>query len=215
MSEFLRLVILIALAGAAATLLIAACAWFMAEERRLRRAFDKVLGAAPDAVLIAHGRGRAAAFSFATGRIATAWNTGGWCLVYGLEELLGAELALDGEIAGRVMRGEPRRALDRVGGTVNEVRLRLLFDDPQHPDFELWLWPTEGKRASAPARAAEAISEANRWLARVEAVLRRSGIAVIRPEPAAAKPAARPSPPAPDLFEDEDAVEDEEDELPI
>ena len=213
MSEFLRPVILIALAGAAATLAIAACAWFMAEERRLGRAFDKVLGGAPDTMLIAHGRGRAAAFSFAAGRIATAWNAGGWCLVYGLEELLGAELALDGEIAARVMRGEPRRALDRVGGTVNEVRLRLLFDDPQHPDFELLLWPTEGKRAGAPVRAAEAISEANRWLARIEAVLRRSGIAVIRPEPAAAKAAARPAPPTPDLFEDE--FEDEEDELPI
>ena len=210
MSEFLRLVILIALAGAAATLVIAACAWFMAEERRLGRAFDKVVGGPPDTMLMAHGRGRAAAFSFAAGRIATAWNSGGWCLVYGLEELLGAELGLDGEIAARVMRGEPRRALDRVGGTVNEVRLRLLFDDPQHPDFELLLWPTEGKRAGAPVRAAEAISEANRWLARIEAVLRRSGIAVIRPEPAA-RPAARASPP--DLFDDE--VEDEEDELPI
>jgi len=77
------------------------------------------------------------------------------------------------------------------------------------------LWPTEGKRASAPSRAAEAISEANRWLARIEAVLRRSGIAVIRPEPGVAKTAARASPPAPDLFEDEDAMEDEEDELPI
>src|SRR5581483_3218628 len=212
-------VLLIVLAGVGATGFIAACAWFMAEERRLKRAFDRVLGAPPDAMLIAHGRGRAAAFSFAAGRIATAWNGGAWCLVYGLDELLGAELALDGEIAARVMRGEPRRALDRVGGMVGEARLRLLFDDPQHPDFELVLWPSEGRSAAAPSRAAEAISEANRWLARIEAVLRRTGVAVVRPQPAglAAQPRQKPARPHPletqDLFEDES--EETEDELPI
>jgi hypothetical protein len=210
MGEVLRSLILIALAGAAATLVIGALAFVAAEPRRLRRAFAKVLEGPPDAMLIAHGQGRAAAFSFAAGRIAVAWNAGAWCLVYGLDELIGAELALDGEVAARVIRGEPRRALDRVGGAVNEVALRLLFDDPQHPDFELELWPTSARRAGAPGRAAEAISEANRWLARIEAVLRRSGVAVVRPAPATAM--VRPAPaPQQDFFEDED----EEDELPI
>ncbi|MFI4936426.1 MAG: hypothetical protein ACHP7N_17595 [Caulobacterales bacterium] len=211
MSEFLRLVLLLGLAGAAVTFIVAVCAWFMAEERRLGRAFRNVLGEQPDTTLVAHGRGRAAAFSFATGRIAVAWNAGGWCLVYGLEELLGAELTLDGDVAGRVMRGEPRRALDRMSGAEDEVRLRLLFDDALHPDFELILWPPATSRAGAPGRASEAISEANRWLARIEAVLRRTGTAVIRPDPASPAPrAARPPPPPhADLFEDED--EDEAD----
>src|SRR5271157_1117476 len=98
MSELLRLILLIALAGAAVTFIAAACAWFMAEDRRLGRAFLKVLGQRPDASLIAYGRGRAAALSFATGSVATAWNAGGWCLVYGLEELMGAELSIDGAV---------------------------------------------------------------------------------------------------------------------
>jgi hypothetical protein len=205
MGEILRSLLLIALAGGAATLVIAAGAFLMAEPRRLARAFRNVLESPPDAMLIAHGRGRAAAFSFASGRIAVAWSAGAWCLVYGLEELLGAELALDGQVAARAMRGEPRRALDRTGGAASEVAFRLLFDDPQHPDFELALWPPEGKRSGAPTRAAEAISEANRWLARVEAVLRRSGVAVVRPAPVPEKP--RPARETPDLFAD---AEDEE-----
>ncbi|HUZ13437.1 MAG TPA: hypothetical protein VMU93_11350 [Caulobacteraceae bacterium] len=214
MGEILRWLLLVAIAGVAATLVVGACAWFMAEPRRLDRAFRNVLGAPADASLLAHGRGRAAAFSFGAGRIAVAWNSGGWCLLYGLDELMGAELALDGEVAARVLRGEPRRALDRIGGAIGEVSLRLLFDDPQHPDFELQLWPAPAGRPGAPTRAAAAIAEANRWLSRIEAVLRRSGTAAVRPAPAA----ARPPPPrqradVPDLFEKD--FEQEDDDLPI
>ena len=72
MREMLRLVLLLALAGAAVTFIVAAFAWFMAENRRLARAFRNVLGATPDTMLIAHGRGRAAAFSFAGGSLAVA-----------------------------------------------------------------------------------------------------------------------------------------------
>lgn len=213
MREILRLVLLLGLAGAAITLIVAACAWFMAEDRRLARAFRRVLGQPPDTILIAYGRGRAAAFSFASGRIATAWSSGAWCLVYGLDELLGADLALDGEVVARVLRGEPRRALDRTTGTEGEVSLRLLFDDPQHPDFELMLWPAQSTRPGAPINAAGAIGEANRWLARIEAVLRRSGVAVVRPETAAKPRAARPAGLHADLFDE--AEDEDEDGLPI
>ncbi len=222
MSEILRLVLLIVLAGAAMTVIVAASSWFMAEPRRLARAFRRVLGQAPDSVLIAHGRGRAAAFSFATGKIAVAWSSGAWCLVYGLEELLGADLGLDGTVAARVLRGEPRRSLDRTSGTEGEVTLRLLFDDPQHPDFDLLLWPTPSARAGAPANSAAAIGEANRWLARIEAVLKRTGAAVARPVPppvSVAPPTRTPRQAVaePDLFsrhEDEDD-EDDQDDLPF
>jgi hypothetical protein len=183
-SEILRLVLLFAVAGTAATGLIVAIGWYMAEHRRLARAFVHVLGEKPDAAVIAHGHGRGAALSLATGRLATAWDSGAWCLVYGLEELIGAEVALDGQVAARVLRGETRKGLDRSGGAVDEVTLRLLFDDPLHPDFDLPLWPAPQGRPGAPTRPPEAVSEANRWLGRVEAVLRRTGAAIARPAPA-------------------------------
>ena len=72
MREILRLLLLLGLAAAAITFIVSAFAWFMAENRRLARAFRNVLGEPPDTTLIAHGRGRAAAFSFATGKIAVA-----------------------------------------------------------------------------------------------------------------------------------------------
>jgi hypothetical protein len=214
MREILRLVLLLGLAAAAITFIVAAFAWFMAEDRRLARAFRNVLGQPPDTTLIAHGRGRAAAFSFATGKIAVAWSSGAWCLVYGLQELLGADLTLDGEVAARVLRGEPRRALDRTRGTEGEVSLRLLFDDPQHPDFDLILWPVHGVRG--PANSAAAIAEANRWLARIEAVLRRTGAAVAKPERRARVKPPQHGPLEADLFEAElEEEDDDEIDLPF
>jgi hypothetical protein len=211
MREVLRVILLLVLAGAAVTFIVAACAWFMAEDRRLARAFRRVLGQRPDTVLIAHGRGRAAAFSFATGKIATAWSSGAWCLVYGLQELLGADLTLDGEVAARVLRGEPRRTLDRTTGTEGEVALRLLFDDPQHPDFELMLWPAQSVRAGAPINSAAAITEANQWLARIEAVLRRTGALGPAARIERRKPARTARFPAvqADLFAAEEEIEEE------
>jgi hypothetical protein len=211
MSELLRLVLFVGVAGAAVTLLAALAAWSMAEDRRLARAFRRVLGQPPDATVIAHGHGRAAGLSLARGQIATAWNAGGWCLLYGLEELLGAELSLDGEVVARVMRGESRRALDR-GATGGEVQLRLLFDDPLHPDFELQLWPPGRASRTSPTRTSEAVAEANRWLGRIEAVLRRTGGAVVRADPPA--PAVPPKP-ARTERQSEDLFEFDEEEPPI
>jgi hypothetical protein len=87
--------------------------------------------------------------------------------------VIGAEVELDGEVAARVLRGEPGRRLERSSGAEEDVRLRLIFDDPAHPDFELVLWPPQSQRG-AFGRPRDAIGEANRWIARVEAVLRRS-----------------------------------------
>jgi hypothetical protein len=216
MREILRLLLLLGLAAAAITFIVSAFAWFMAENRRLARAFRNVLGEPPDTTLIAHGRGRAAAFSFATGKIAVAWSSGAWCLVYDLSELLGADLVLDGEVAARVLRGEPRRALDRTRGTEGEVLLRLLFDDPRHPDFELVLWPVQNPRAGAPANSAAAIGEANRWLARIEAVLRRTGATVAKAERRVKVKPPQHGPLEADLFQAElDAEDEDEADLPF
>jgi hypothetical protein len=54
------------------------------------------------------------------------------------------------------------------------VALRLIFDDARYPDFEIALWmPGDEAKRNAPSPA-EAIQEANRWIARVEAILRRA-----------------------------------------
>ncbi|MBV9995302.1 MAG: hypothetical protein JO127_08815 [Caulobacteraceae bacterium] len=201
MSELLRLVLLIALAGAALTFLAALAAWSMAEERRLARAFRRVLGQPPDAFLVAYGYGKGAAISLAGGRMAVAWSAGGWCLLYGLGELLGAELTLDGQVVARVRRGATRKALDRAARPDAEVRLRLLFDDPLHPDFELELWPPGRPSRAAPPQASAALAEGNRWLGRIEAVLRRTGLGVRRPEPAPSPAAEEAEPETEDLFE--------------
>jgi hypothetical protein len=210
MGEWLKLIVLILLGGAAVTAAAWGYAWWMAEHRRLARAFRAGLEAAPDAALVAAGSGRGVALSLAAGRLVTAWDSGGWRMDYALAEVLGCELDLDGEVAARVLRGEPRRLLERQSGAEREVRLRFLFDDARHPDFELVLWPSAAGHG-APARTRDAIAEGNRWIARIEAVVRRSGGALVlsRPTGAAAAPAPAPRRPAlkpapPDLFEDDD-----------
>jgi len=179
MSEWLKLVL------AVVVLTLGAMAWtrLMNEPRRLGRAFRQGLGRQPDAALIAIGTGRGVALSLAARRLVTAWDRGGWRMEYALEDLIGAELELDGHVAARALRGENRRRLERQTGAEADVRLRLLFDDPTHPDFELALWPNAASRGGF-SRPREAIAEANRWLARIEAVQRRAGA----PAAAVAKP---------------------------
>jgi hypothetical protein len=203
MSEWLKL--LLALGGAAAGLTLAAMAWtwVMNEPRRLARAFRRGLGAGPDAALVAVGTGRGVALSLAARRIVTAWDRGGWRMDYGLDDLIGAELELDGHVAARALRDEPRRRLERQSGKEADVRLRLLFDDPTHPDFELVLWPSTARGGFARPR--DAIAEANRWLARIEAVQRRAGA-----PPAVAKPARSHRPLTAELQELSTADEDED-----
>jgi hypothetical protein len=201
MNEFVRLLLLLALAGTAMTFLGSAAIWFMDEERRMRRALRRVLKSAPEATVFARGRGRGAGFNFATGQAAVAWDGGAWCLIYRIDELMGAELIVDGQVAGRAFRGEPRRALDQVRGAVEQVTLRLIFDDPRHPDFDLDLWLPGDEDRRIPVTPAKAVQEANRWLARAEAILRRPAAHAPRetraeaaPPPAVA-PAPAPEPP--------------------
>jgi len=197
MSDLVRLVLLLALAGAAFTALGGAVMWFLDEERRIRRSLKHVLGAAPEAMVSAHGRG--AGFAFSRGAMAVAWDQGAWCMVYRLDELLGAEVVVDGEVMGRAYRGEPRRPLDKGMGDAALVCLRLLFDDPAHPDFEITLWTDDEEPRKGPPSPASAGQEANRWLARAEAILRRQGgqPKVAKSPPAEPRPQPAPSAAAP------------------
>ncbi len=173
MSELWRLLLLVTLSASGVTFLGSAAIWFMDEERRVRRALRHVLKAPPETVIVAKGRGRGAGFNFSTNQAAVAWDSGAWCLIYRIDELMGAELSVDGQVIGRVFRGEPRRAIDQIVHQAAQVTLKLIFDDPRHPDFELDLW-LEGDQQRRESRSpADAIQEANRWLLRADAIVRR------------------------------------------
>jgi hypothetical protein len=208
MNDMARLLVLVVVAGAAMTLLAGAAAWWGAETRRIRRAIGRVLQGPPEALIVAQGRGRGVGLRLAADRLAVAWDAGGWCLIYRIDELMGAELVADGQVMARVHRGEARRALDMLGGAEHEVRLRLVFDDPAYPDFDLELWTAADAGRRGAASPAEALQEANRWIARVEALLRR---------PQALRPAAvQPPAAAPQLFDlDDDENEDEDSNVPF
>lgn len=191
MSELARLLLFVAIAGSAVTFLGSAAIWFMDDDRRIRRALRHVLKGEPEVLILAHGRGRGAGFSFATGLAAVAWDSGTWCLIYRIDELMGAELLVDGQVVGRVFRGETRRAVDQVAPqSVHVVTLRLVFDDPRYPDFDLDLWTPGDEQRRESRSPADAMQEANRWLARCEAIVRR-------PKP----PRPAPSPPPEPLHE--------------
>jgi hypothetical protein len=191
MTEVGRLLISLALAGAALTLLGGGVIWSMDETRRIRRSLTRVLGEAPHAMLIARGRGKGVGFNFGTNQMAVTWDAGAWCLIYRIDELIGAELAVDGQVLARTYRGEPRRALDLMRGADTQVRLRLVFDEPRNPDFVFDLWLPEDENRKDAMNSAEAVQEANRWLARVESLLRRP------PAPRPAPAVAAPNPEAP------------------
>jgi hypothetical protein len=172
MDEVTRLLALLGVAGVAVTVAAGIVRWRMNEGGRIRRGLKAVLQADVHGYLAALGRGRGVGFNFTRNQVAVVWDVGAWGLVYALDELMGAEVIVDGVVVGRVHRGENRRAVD-LFEAAERVALRLVFDDPGSPDFvlDLWLPEDEGRRDELPP--GEAIAEANHWLARIEALLRR------------------------------------------
>jgi hypothetical protein len=210
MDEVARLLTLLALAGGALTLVGGAFAFFLDETRRIRRTLAEGLGAAPQPMLVARGRGAGIGFDLTRSLVAVAWDKGGWRLTYRLDEMVGVELILDRRVAARAFRGEPRRPLDELAEPEERVRLRFVFDDPGHPEFllDLWLAGDEGRRGRLEAH--EAVAEANRWMARMEALLRRPGVA---PAKAAVAAPARSAAPAAPLLDDPPFEDDPEDAI--
>jgi len=211
MSELARLLLFVAIAGTAVTFMGSFAIWYGDEDRRIRRALRHVLKSEPEGVIVARGRGRGAGFSFSTNLLAVAWDRGSWCLVYRLDELTGAELLVDNQVMGRVFRGEGRRAIDHMAPQAETVTLRLVFDDPRHPDFTLDLWTPGDEQRRESRSAGELVQEANRWLARCEAIVRRplpprpdkAAPAAVVAAPASPQPApARPIAPPPEVSAD-------------
>jgi hypothetical protein len=174
MHEALRTLLLLALAGCLVTVAGSGAAWWRDEQRRLTRYLRKALGAHPESVIIAPGRGRAAGLNLERGLIAVLWDGGVKGLVYRLRQLVGAELILDDQVAARAFRDEPRRALDHAPNSAHRVTLRLIFDNPRDPDFEVELWPPIDPAKRERATVAEAIAASRRWISGVEAILRQT-----------------------------------------
>jgi hypothetical protein len=181
MTDFLRILLLLVLAGAVVTGAAAWLAWWNEEVRRITRVIERALAGPADAQIIARGQNAAVAFSLDAEQVLVLREGGARALLYPMTALLGAELIVDGAVVARVHRGEPRRAMDMVKPAAREVTLRLLFDNPRDPDVELDLGPG-------------AVQEARTWLARAEAITRMSP----------ATPAVQARAPADVEVEDED-----------
>lgn len=173
MDDVARLLTLLALVGGALTLLGGVFAWRLDEVRRIRRSLTLVLAADPQPLLTARGRGAGIGFNLADGKLAVTSDRGVWCLVFGIDELMGVELIVDRRVVARTFRNESRRPLDQLAAAEERVRLRFIFDDPAHADFDIDLWRLEDDDLHARPDAETALQEANRWMARIEAILRR------------------------------------------
>jgi hypothetical protein len=180
--NLLRLILSLALAGSALTFAGSAAAWWFDEERRLKRLILSALGGEPDGAIVARGRNCAAGFRLATEKIVVMRDGGADALLYPVQAFVGAELIVDGQVVARAVRDEPRRALDQVAGAAGRVTLRLVFDDPRRPDFDLDLWLPEDEHRRDAKPPSAAIEEARSWLARAEAILRRAPKPAVRDE---------------------------------
>ena len=198
MHNFLRVLLILGIAGSAMTVLASGAAWWFEEERRLRRLVWRCLGGEPDGVIVARGRNTAAGFRLASSQAVVMREGGAHALLYPLQALIGAELIVDDQVVARAVRDEPRRALDQIASGARRVTLRLVFDDARNPDFDLDLWLPRDQLRRDARPPAMAIEEARGWLARAEAILRL-------PLPA---PAIRQAP----LPSDDDTFDDDEDD---
>ena len=212
MSEALRIILLLAITGAAITVLGSCIAWWTDVDRQLRRYIRRSLKGPPDAVIVAKGRAAAAGFSVSAGEAIVLWRGGAHALLYPLQAFLGAELIVDERVLARVFRGEPRRALDAIERGAQTVTLRLIFDNPRDPDFDLDLWlPPDALRRDA-ITAAQAIQQGRSWISRVEAILRLQPQArsetqiaeVPRSQPKQAAPPRVATPPPPWEYDEDD-----------
>ena len=149
-------------------------AW-LAPGRRTLRALTRILGAPPEVWTIAAPRSQGAGMRLGDRRLAVVRGVGDAGLVYDLIELIGVELIFDGQVAARMFRGEPRKALDQISPQAQRVMLRLVFDDVRDPEFELELLNPNDLAARYPPDPSAAVQEGRRWFARLEAVLRQSG----------------------------------------
>ncbi len=169
---------------------------------------EALAGAKAEVESIEPVRKAAAALSYAGNKVIIVRNFGkAPTRIYPISELFGMELFVDGKVFARVVRGGSAKPLDagaykpidEISPAVQTVVMRLIFDDPVHPFYELVIWdPNDALTARAEGPRA-AFAKARDWFYHIETVLRRPSprdidnippIAPI-PEPARTAPPAR------------------------
>jgi hypothetical protein len=173
MNDALRLALLLVIAGLVLTGAGALIARWLDPRRRLMRFLNQALAAHPEGVLMDPGDGRCLAFNLDAGKIAVLWDKGRKGYVYRLDQLLGAEMMVDNTVLVRAHRTLPFKPLDEIPQSVHRAVLRLIFDNPRDPEFELELWPANTGRGREHHTPADAIQAGRRWLSALESIVRR------------------------------------------
>ncbi|HVZ30428.1 MAG TPA: hypothetical protein VG839_08545 [Asticcacaulis sp.] len=181
------------------------------EPKKLEDEVKEALGGAKAEVeSIEPVRKAACAISYAANKVVIVRNFGKLpTRIYAVSDLYGMEVFVDGKVFARVVRAGSNKpldsgsykAIDEISPDVLRVTMRLIFDDPSHPDYELVLWdPNDALTARAEGPRA-ALQTARKWFYHIEAVLRRpaakdlANLPPITPAPEPAKVAA-PAPAA-------------------
>ena len=202
MNDVLRLVLLLVIAGLALTLVGALTARWLDETRRLTRYLRMALQATPEAVMMDRGGGKAMGLNIEAGKIAVLWDKGRKGLVYKLDQLVGAEMMVDNIVLARCFRDRPPMPLDEIPMAAHRGVMRVVFDNPRDPEYELEIWPAMNGRAHEHRSPADAVQAGRKWLTRLESILRR-------PAP---RTLTRPAAPAPILPDEDDPPPWDEDE---
>ena len=202
MNDALRLALLLVIAALALTAIGAILARSLDPARRLTRYLRMALAAEPEGVMMDRGGGKAMAFNLDAGRIAVLWDRGRKGLVYKLDQLIGAEMMVDNIVLARCFRDRPVMPLDEIPMAAHRGVMRVVFDNPRDPEYELEIWPAMNGRGHEHRSPADAVQAGRTWLTRLELILRR-------PAP---RTLTRPAAPAPILPDEDDPPPWDEDE---
>ncbi|MCA1936220.1 MAG: hypothetical protein LDL37_12275 [Asticcacaulis sp.] len=203
MNQYLPTIIILT-AAALAILLILYRIWDSRVEapKKLEDEVAEALnGAKADVASIEPARKAAAALSYLGNRCVIVREFGKLpTRLYSMAELIGIEVFVNNKVAARIIRGGAHKMFDDIAPQVDRVTIRLMFNDPSKPDFELILWdPNDALTARAEGPRA-AMETARRWFYHVEAIIRKP-LAEIEKEltpPAPPPPEPTPKPPVHD-----------------
>ena len=208
MNDALRLILLLVIAAVALTVVGALVARSLDMRRRLTRYLRQALGAEPEGVMLDRGGGQALGFNIDAGRIAVMRDKGRKGLVYRLDQLMGGELMVDNTVLMRASRDKAGKPLDEIPLACHRAVLRLVFDNPREPDYELELWPAMHGRGREYPTPADAVQAARRWLTGLESLLRRPGPPRTLTKPAPLAPILPDEDEPPPWNEDDEGAED-------
>lgn len=176
MNQYLPTIIILT-AAALAILLILYRIWDSRVEapRKLEDEVAEALnGGKADVVSIEPARKAAAALSYLGNRCVIVREFGKLpTRIYTMAEMIGMEVFVNNKVSARIIRGGAHKMFDDIAPQVDRVTIRLMFNDPSKPDFELVLWdPNDALTARAEGPRA-AMETARRWFYHVEAIIRK------------------------------------------